>query len=78
MDELQARAAGWYQENGYVYGAIDARSPTASVLRLLEAQVFPMLFQGEVTTVAAWFDRLPDVYLQTSPIRVLARHGHWP
>ena len=70
-DELHARAAGWYRENGYVHEAMEHAfqlSDRSLVLRLLEAHAFPMLFQGEVTTVAAWFDRLPEVYLQTSPM----------
>ncbi|HMN31009.1 MAG TPA: hypothetical protein PKE45_22835, partial [Caldilineaceae bacterium] len=75
-DDLHARAAGWYQANGYVHNAIEHAfqlSERSLVLRLLEAYAFPLLFQGEVTTVAAWFERLPDVYLQSSPMLCIAK-----
>lgn len=75
-DELQARAAGWYRERGYIHEAIEHAFQTADrtlVLRLLEAYVFPMFFQGEVTTVAGWFDRLPDFSLQTSPMLCIGK-----
>jgi LuxR family maltose regulon positive regulatory protein len=70
-DDLHARAAGWYQAHGYVDEAIEHAfqiSDRTLVLRLLETSAFPLLLQGEVTTVAAWFDRLPDVALQTAPM----------
>jgi LuxR family transcriptional regulator, maltose regulon positive regulatory protein len=75
-DGLQARAAGWYQANGYIHEAIEHAfqvSDRTLVLQLLEAHVFPLLFQGEVTTVAAWFERLPDFSLQTSPMLCIAK-----
>lgn len=75
-DDLQARAAGWYQANGYVHEAIEHAFQVADrslVFRLLEAHVFPLLFQGEVTMVAAWFERLPDVSLQTSPLLCIGK-----
>jgi LuxR family maltose regulon positive regulatory protein len=79
-DELQARAAGWYQAKGYVHEAIEHAfqvSDRTLVLRLIEAHAFPMLFQGQVTTVAAWFDRLPDVYLQTAPMLCIGKAWAW-
>jgi LuxR family maltose regulon positive regulatory protein len=82
-DDLHARAAGWYQANGFVHEAIEHAFQVADrslVLRLLETHVFPMLFQGEVTTVAAWYDRLrvedhrlPDFSLQTSPMLCIGK-----
>jgi LuxR family maltose regulon positive regulatory protein len=75
-DDLHARAAGWYRENGYIHKAIDhafQRSDRTLVLRLLEAHAFPLLFQGEVTTVATWFERLPDVSLQASPLLCIGK-----
>jgi LuxR family maltose regulon positive regulatory protein len=75
-DELHTRAAVWYRENGYVHKAIEhafQASDRSLVLRLLEVHAFPMLFRGEVTTVAAWFDRLPDFYLQTSPMLCIGK-----
>src|SRR5690606_30717944 len=32
-----------------------------------------MLFRGEVTTVASWFNRLPDSSLQTSPMLCICK-----
>jgi LuxR family transcriptional regulator, maltose regulon positive regulatory protein len=75
-DELQARAAGWYRENGYIDKAVEHAfqvSDRSLALRLLEAHSFPMFFQGEVTTVAAWFERLPDFYLYTSPMLCICK-----
>jgi LuxR family maltose regulon positive regulatory protein len=75
-DELHARAATWYRENGYIHKAVEHAfqiSERSLVLQLLEAHAFPMLFQGEVATVAAWFDRLPDSSLQTSPMLCIGK-----
>lgn len=75
-DELHARAAGWYRENGYVHEAIEHAfqvSDRSLVLRLIEAHAFPMFFQGEVTTVTAWFERLPESYLLTSPMLCISK-----
>jgi LuxR family maltose regulon positive regulatory protein len=75
-DDLHARAAGWYQANGYMSEAIEHAfqvSDRTLVLRLLEAHVFPLLFQGEVTTVAAWFDRPPDASLYASPLLCIGK-----
>jgi LuxR family maltose regulon positive regulatory protein len=75
-DELHARAADWYRENGYVHKAVEHAfqvSDRSLVLRLLEAHAFPMLFQGEVTTVAAWFSRLADTDLHTSPMLCIGK-----
>jgi LuxR family transcriptional regulator, maltose regulon positive regulatory protein len=75
-DDLHARAAGWYEANGRVHEAIEHAfqlSDRTLVLRLLEAHAFPMIFQGKVTMVAAWFDRLPDVALQTAPLLCMGK-----
>jgi LuxR family transcriptional regulator, maltose regulon positive regulatory protein len=55
--ELHTRAAGWYQANGYVHQAIE--------------HAFQV--QGEVTTVAAWFERLLDGDLRTSPMLCIGK-----
>ncbi|MDQ5851662.1 MAG: hypothetical protein M3380_06215, partial [Chloroflexota bacterium] len=75
-DELHARAAEWYCEHGYVREAIEhafQRSDRGLVLRLIEGQAFPLFFQGEVTMVAAWFDRLPEGDLRTSPMLCISK-----
>lgn len=75
-DDLHTRAAGWYREHGYVYEAVEHAFQLADrtlVLQLLEAHVFPLLFQGEVTTVAAWFERLPDFHLHTAPLLCIGK-----
>jgi LuxR family transcriptional regulator, maltose regulon positive regulatory protein len=75
-DELHRRAAHWYVENGYIHKAIEHAfqiADRALVLQLIEAHSFPMFFQGEVTTVIAWFDRLPESYLHTSPMLCISK-----
>jgi LuxR family maltose regulon positive regulatory protein len=75
-DELHARAATWYQENGYIHKAVEHAfqlSNRSRLLQLLEAHAFPMISQGEVASVAAWFDRLPDSCLQTSPMLCISK-----
>ncbi len=75
-DDLHARAAAWHGENGYVDKAVEHAfqvSERSLVLRLIERHVFPMLFQGEVTPVAAWFDRLPDACLHTAPVLCISK-----
>lgn len=75
-DALQTRAADWYLAHGYVHQAVEHAFQAADrtlVLRVLEERAFPMLFAGEVTPLAAWFDRVPDAALQSSPMLCIGK-----
>lgn len=79
-DELHARAAAWYRDHGYIHQAVEHAFQCARpdlALHLLEAHAFPLLFQGEVTTVAAWFERLPEESLQQSPMLCIGKAWAW-
>jgi LuxR family maltose regulon positive regulatory protein len=71
LDELHKRVAGWHRENGYIHKAVEHASQISErglALELIEAYAIPMLYQGEVSTVVAWFDRLPEPLLRSSPM----------
>lgn len=71
VDELHERAADWYQNNGFVQQAVEHAFHilnSRKVSELIEQHALPMLYQGEVSMVAAWFDRLPESLMQSSPM----------
>lgn len=76
VDELHERAADWYQAHGFIPKAVEHafQSPHGGqVSRLIERHAMPMLYQGEVATVAGWFDRLPESLLRASPMMCVSR-----
>ncbi len=71
VDELHERAADWYQKNGFIQKAVEQAfqiSDSSKVSKLIEKHAMPMLYQGEVSTVVGWFDRLPESLVQASPM----------
>jgi LuxR family maltose regulon positive regulatory protein len=67
IPELHQRAGHWYEEHGDIHAAIDHAlrgSDLPLATRLIEQHTLPQLFQGEVTKVVAWFDRLPQAILE--------------
>ncbi|GJQ34798.1 MAG: helix-turn-helix transcriptional regulator [Anaerolineaceae bacterium] len=69
--ELHERAADWYEKNGFIQKAVEHAfqiSDGGKVSRLIERHALPMIYQGEVSTVAGWFDRLPEPLIQVSPM----------
>jgi len=40
---------------------------------LIEKHAIPMLYQGEVSTVVGWFDRLPEPLVQCSPMMCIGK-----
>jgi len=68
---LHERAAVWYQEHGFIQQAVEhafLSENDGAVATLIEKNVLPMLYQGEVATVVGWFDRLPEALLRASPL----------
>lgn len=71
VDDLHERAADWYQKNGFISQAVEHAfqiSSGSKVSKLIEQHVMPMLNQGEAAMVMGWFDRLPEVLMQDSPM----------
>jgi len=76
VDELHERAADWYEKNGFLQEAVEhafQSSHGGQAARLIERHAMPMLYQGEVATVAGWFDRLPEPLLHASPMMCVSR-----
>jgi ATP/maltotriose-dependent transcriptional regulator MalT len=76
VDDLHERAADWYQKNGFIQKAVEHAfqiSNSSTVSKLIEKYALPMLYQGEVSTVAGWFDRLPDSLMRSSPIMCIGK-----
>jgi LuxR family maltose regulon positive regulatory protein len=71
VDVLHARAADWYEKNGFIQKAVEHAfqlSSSDKASKLIEQHAIPMLYQGEVSTVVGWFDRLPGSFMQSSPM----------
>jgi LuxR family maltose regulon positive regulatory protein len=76
VDDLHERAADWYQKNGFIQKAIEhafQSSNRRKVSKLIEEHAIPMLYQGEVAIVMGWFDRLPEVLMQDSPMMWISK-----
>ena len=76
LDELNARAADWYQKHGFIQQAVEHAfqiSDCSPVSQLIETYAIPMLYQGEVSTVAAWFERLPEELLASAPMMWISK-----
>jgi LuxR family maltose regulon positive regulatory protein len=76
VDDLHERAAGWYQKNGFILRAVEHAfqiSSSSKVCKLIEEYAIPMLYRGEVSTVAGWFDRLPEPLRQSSPMMCIGK-----
>ena len=76
VDDLHERAAGWYEKNGFVQTAIEhafQMSNYSMACRLIEDHAIPLLYQGEVSKVAGWVDRLPKSLIQSSSMLCVSR-----
>ena len=76
IPELHQRASRWYEENGDIEAAIDHAlqdTDLTQATHLIEQHAFPRLYQGQVTMVVGWFDRLPEAILQPAPMLCIAK-----
>ena len=76
VDNLHERAADWYRINGFIHKAVEHSfqlSNSSKVAGLIEEHALPMIYQGEVLTVLAWFDRLPESLMQFSPMLCICK-----
>lgn len=76
IDDLHARAADWYEKNGFIQKAVEHAFQIpdgGKVSKLIEAHALPMIYQGEISTVREWFDRLPESLTQPSPMLYICK-----
>lgn len=76
VDLLHERAADWFNKNGFVQRAVEHAFQTSNgmqVTALIEQHAVPMLYQGEVSVVMDWFDRLPESSMQASPMICISK-----
>ncbi len=68
---LHRRASRWYEEHGQIHTAIDHALQDSDLTRaadLIERNALLELYQGRVTVVLSWFDRLPEAVEQAAPM----------
>jgi len=76
IDDLHGRAADWYERSGFIQKAVEHAFQISSgrkVAQLIERHAFPMIYQGEVSTVMGWFDDLSEPLSQSAPMLPIAR-----
>jgi LuxR family maltose regulon positive regulatory protein len=76
VDDLHERAADWYEKNGLIQKAVEHAFQVSNgnkLSRLIEKHALPVIYQGEVSTVIGWFDRLPAVLMQASPLMCISK-----
>lgn len=71
IPELYRRASCWFEARGEIQAAVeyalqDRQLEQAS--RLIETHALPKLYQGQVSMVAGWFERLPQEIIQASAV----------
>jgi LuxR family maltose regulon positive regulatory protein len=80
LPELHQRAAVWYQQKGLATEAVDhalAASDFQLAASLIEESADDMLWMhGQVTTVRAWFEMLPEALVRDRPGLCLV-HAWW-
>ena len=68
--ELHARAAAWFDQHGFVAGAVGhalAAADFAYAAQLIEQAAETLLKQGEIATLLTWLRALPADLLRTQP-----------
>jgi LuxR family maltose regulon positive regulatory protein len=76
IPELHQRASRWYERNGDIQSAIDhalQASELHQAARLIEQHALPNLYQGQVTKVLSWCDRLPAEILEFAPMLCICK-----
>jgi LuxR family transcriptional regulator, maltose regulon positive regulatory protein len=86
IPELHRRASRWYEENGDIQAAIEHALQDSDLTRaanLIQQNVMPLLYLGQVARVLSWLDRLPEAVLEAAPMLsigkawalILMQHG---
>jgi len=71
IPELHRRASRWYEEHGDIQAAVDHAlqdTDLTQAARLIEQYSIAKLYQGDITMVVGWFDRLPEAVLESAPM----------
>jgi LuxR family maltose regulon positive regulatory protein len=71
VNDLHARAADWYEQNGYVQKAVEhafQMSNSDKAAELIARYALPTIYQGEIAAVRGWFDRLPKPLTHALPM----------
>jgi LuxR family maltose regulon positive regulatory protein len=71
IPELHRRASRWYEENGDIQASIDHAlqdTDLTQAARLIGQHTLGEMYRGQVTMVVGWFDRLPEVILESAPM----------
>jgi LuxR family maltose regulon positive regulatory protein len=70
IDRLHARAARWYEQNGFAPEAIKhalRAKDFERVASLVEEEARAMMFTGQARTLKNWLGSLPDEFFQANP-----------
>ena len=73
---LHQRASHWYEENGDVQAAIEHALrdlDLTQAAQLIERHALPKLYEGQVTMILGWFDRLPEAALESAPMLCISK-----
>jgi LuxR family maltose regulon positive regulatory protein len=71
ISELHRRASAWYEDHGYLNGAVQhalADPDPSRAVSLAERYAMTMLFRSETRTTLGWFEALPDGAICTHPL----------
>lgn len=80
IQSLQARAASWFQDNGYAAEAIECYLKGrlyAKAAALIEIHGSPLVRRGEYFRVLSWIDRLPESVAQNSVMLQLIKTAYY-
>jgi len=67
---LHHRASEWYEQSGLITEAVShafAAGDAVRLARLVEGNALAMMDHGELTTLLAWFDALPEETIRSQP-----------
>jgi LuxR family maltose regulon positive regulatory protein len=70
IPDLHRRASEWYERNELITEAFDHKIAAADfkqAARMVKEHALPMLMRGEVATVQAWLDALPQEIVRSNP-----------
>ena len=76
MRALHRQASEWYEQNGLIAEAVShafAAGDVERVARMVEGNAFAMMDHGELTTLVAWLNALPEEMIRSRPWLCVAR-----
>jgi len=76
VSTVHRRASDWYEQNGLIAEAVShafAAGDVERVARLVEGNALAMMDRGELTTLVAWLNALPEEMIRSRPWFCVAR-----